>query len=132
MRGQGVKWPDAVDGKITLEWLEPGKIAMFRSHVKPFNGPAPLNGVCIAHVYSPTSYEIKGLVADMGKEMIRGYRSLVRMMEKEGFTGPRIEQYDESGNVTVIVDGKRIEAEIAQKIDNAGSATIDLKHEVKG
>jgi hypothetical protein len=120
-----MRWPDAVDGKITLEWVVKGKCGIFRWHKEPFNGPAPIIGACFVEVYSPTSYEIKALVASMGKELIKGYRSLVSIMEKEGYTGPRIERYSESGDGTVIVDGKRIEAEIAQKTGNVGSATID-------
>ena len=109
-----MRWPDAIDGTITLEWIVKGKVGIFRSHLKPFSGPAPINGACVVEVYSATSYEIKALVATMGNDLMRGYRTLVRIMEKEGFTGPRIERFDMEGNASVIIDGKR---QIAQKTD---------------
>lgn len=108
------KWPDAVEGKITLEWIVKGTCGIFRWHKEPFVRPAPTIGSCVVHVYSPTSYEIKALTADMGKEMIQGYRMLVSIMAREGYTGARIERYDEDGNGTVIVDGKRIEKEMTE------------------
>ena len=107
------KMPDAVDGKVTLEWLVRGQVALFRSHLEPFVRPAPINGACVVHVYSPTSCEIKGMVAgNMGKDMIRGYRTVVRMLANEGYTGVMLEVFDQEGTPHAWLDGKR---QIAQK-----------------
>lgn len=100
--------PDAVDGKITLEWLVRGAVALFRSHLEPFTEPAPIDGACVVHVYSPTSCEIKGMVSGgMGAgKMISGYRTVCRMMAEQGYTGVRLEVFDNKGGSRVWVDGK--------------------------
>lgn len=103
------RMPDAVDGCVTMEWLVMGVVALFRSHTEPFEKPAPIDGACVVHVESPSSCEIKGMVSGgMGKDkMIRGYRTICRMMAEQGYTGVKMEVFDESGNSHVWIDGKR-------------------------
>lgn len=111
MHGAGVmaKMPDAVDGNVTLEWLVMGAVALFRSHLKPFTRPAPIDGAWVVHVYSRQSCEIKGMVSGgMGPgKMIRGYRAVCRMMAEQGYSGVKLEIFDESGKSRVWIDGKR-------------------------
>jgi hypothetical protein len=101
--------PDAVEGHVTMEWLVRGAVALFRSHTAPFEKPAPIDGACVVHVDSPTACEIKGMVSGgMGKDkMIRGYRTVVRMMAQQGYSGVRLEIFDENGKSHVWIDGKR-------------------------
>jgi hypothetical protein len=101
--------PDAVKGCVTMEWLEQGKVALFRSHLKEFSGPAPYDGVCVVQVHATDSCEIKGMLSlDMGREkMLTGYRAVCGMMKEQGYTGVRMETVDEDGNLHVWVDGKR-------------------------
>jgi len=108
------KPPDLVDGNVTMEWLVKGAVALFRSHTTQFEKPAPLDGACIVHIDSPTSCEIKGMVSGgMGKDkMILGYRKVVRMMAEQGYSGVKLEIFDENGSSRVWIDGKR---QIAQK-----------------
>jgi len=103
------RMPDAIEGSVTLEWLVRGAVALFRSHTAPFETPAPIDGACVVHVYSPTSCEIKGMVSGgMGRnKMLSGYRTVVHMMGEQGYSGVRLEIFDDKGNSRVWIDGKR-------------------------